>query len=44
MYSPKISDKLIPDIYLLAKERKIPMTKLVNEIIKEYLVEEKKRF
>jgi len=37
MYSPKISPELIPELYKLARARKIPMTKLVDRIIKEYL-------
>ena len=37
MYSPKISEDLIPRIYRMAKFRKMPMTKLVNQILKEQL-------
>lgn len=37
MYSPKIDDVLIPRIYRMALARKIPMTKLVNRIIRAYL-------
>ena len=33
MYSPKILPDLIPRLYRKAKERGIPMTKLVNEIL-----------
>ena len=36
MYSPKISPDLIPALYHLAKRKKMPMTKLVNEIIQDY--------
>lgn len=36
MYSPKISPDLIPALYHLAKRKRKPMTKLVNEIIKDY--------
>ena len=32
-YSPKIKEDYIPVLYLIAKEQKIPMTKLVNRII-----------
>ena len=32
-YSPKIKDDYIPVLYLIAKEQKIPMTKLVNRMI-----------
>lgn len=33
VYSPKISPDLIPDLYRIAKAKKIPMTKLVSTII-----------
>ena len=33
MYSPKISEQLIPIIYLRAKNEKKPMTKIVNELL-----------
>lgn len=36
-YSPKISENLISPLYHLAKSKKIPMTKLVNEILSEHL-------
>lgn len=47
MYSPKISEDLIPDLYKLGKARGKPMTKIVNEILakaleKIHLVPEKK--
>jgi len=32
-YSPKIKEAYIPVLYLIAKEQKIPMTKLVNRLI-----------
>ncbi len=34
MYSPKISEELVPALYWIAKEEKRPMTRLVNDIIK----------
>ena len=37
MYSPKIKEDLIPIIYTKAKEKKIPMTKLVNDILRDRL-------
>jgi|GEM_PF-1244336 len=37
MYSPKISEELVPVIFRVALSKKIPMTKLVNRIIKDYL-------
>lgn len=33
MYSPKISEMLIPVLYKEAKKRGVPMTTLVNRII-----------
>ena len=33
MYSPKISEELIPVLYRRAKDRGIPMTRLVNELL-----------
>jgi peptide subunit release factor RF-3 len=37
MYSPKISEDLIPKIYRVAKATRMPMTKLVNQILRETL-------
>jgi hypothetical protein len=37
MYSPKIDEELIPRLYRLRKLRKIPMTRLVNEILRSVL-------
>ena len=37
MYSPKIAQDLIPKIYQIAKERSLPMTKLVDLILRESL-------
>ena len=37
MYSPKIIPELIPKLYRKAKERGIPMTRLVNEILSDRL-------
>jgi len=37
MYSPKIKEDLVPVLYQIAKINKIPMTRLVNEIIEKYL-------
>ena len=41
MYSPKISEDLIPVLYLLAVSKKQPMTKLVNSIVREHLTKNK---
>jgi hypothetical protein len=35
MYSPRIDEDLIPPLYRMAKARRIPMTRLVSEILKE---------
>ena len=37
MYSPKISEDLIPRIYRAAKEQKVPMTRWVNRVVEEAL-------
>jgi hypothetical protein len=37
MYSPKIEERFIPILYRIAKEKKIPMTRVVNRIIQDYL-------
>ena len=39
MYSPKISEALIPRIYRAAKEAKIPMTSWVNQVVERALPE-----
>ena len=35
MYSPKIREDLIPILYKIAKEQEIPMTELVDRMIRE---------
>lgn len=37
MYSPKIDEELIPALYRMAKEKKIPMTRLVNGMLRRGL-------
>jgi len=37
MYSPKVTEELIPILYRLAKDRKMPMTRLVDGIIRQAL-------
>ena len=37
MYSPKIAEDLIPDIYRIGKEIGKPMTRIVDEILREKL-------
>lgn len=39
MYSPKISEELIPKLYRLAKSKGVKMTALVNEIIQKAINE-----
>ncbi|MBZ0159102.1 hypothetical protein [Candidatus Methylomirabilis sp.] len=38
MYSPRIDEDLIPPLYRLAKVRRIPMTRLVSEILQKALM------
>ena len=38
MYSPKIKVDLVRQLYQLKQQTRIPMTKLVNEAIVEYLI------
>ena len=40
MYSPKISEELIPVLYRSAKAKGIPMTRLVDSLIREALADE----
>jgi hypothetical protein len=37
MYSPKIAEDLIPTLYRLAKHNRKPMTRIVDEILRENL-------
>jgi hypothetical protein len=37
MYSPKVDEKLIPELYRLKQKTKKPMTQMVNEAVIEYL-------
>ena len=37
MYSPKINSELIQPLYYRAKSERVPMTKLVDKIIRGYL-------
>lgn len=37
MYSPKISEDLIPELYRISKEIEKPMTKVVDEILRNYI-------
>jgi hypothetical protein len=42
MYSPKINEKHIPYLYLLARHLRMPMTKLVNQILEPVIERFKK--
>jgi len=44
-YSPKIKPELVRELYLLkhSNESKIPMTKLVNEAVTQYLERKNKK-
>ena len=37
MYSPKIKEEFTPVLFRISASKGIPMTKLVNQIIREYL-------
>lgn len=37
MYSPKISRDLIPELYKISKNIKRPMTKIVDDILRNYI-------
>ncbi len=37
MYSPKIKEDYIPELYKIAKARGLPMTHIVREALDEYL-------
>jgi len=40
MYSPKISEELVPVLYRLGKARRVPMTRLVDLLIRRALAAE----
>ena len=42
MYSPKLPEELIPRLWRLAQERKVPMTHLVRDAVVQYLTKEEK--
>ena len=37
MYSPKIAEDLIPALYRISKQKRKPMTRVVDEILREKL-------
>lgn len=40
MYSPRIPEEYVPALYRLARERRVPMTRLVAEAIAQLLATE----
>lgn len=38
MYSPKIDAELVKRLYKLKEVKKIPLTEIVNEAVREYLL------
>lgn len=42
MYSPKINEALIPDLYRIAKDQGVPMTVLVNRMIDREIPKQKR--
>lgn len=40
MYSPRIAEDLIPRLYQAAKAKKMPMTQVVDEILRQALEED----
>ena len=43
MYSPRISEDLVQLIYYIAKTKKIPMTRLVDGILRTALLDDENR-
>lgn len=43
MYSPKISEELIPDLYQMAKAKGLKMTKLVNRVLETEIRKQKRK-
>lgn len=41
MQSPKIKEEYFPIVFKISASKRIPMTQLVNQIIKDYLNEER---
>ena len=40
MYSPKINEEIIPELYKLAKEKRIPITRLTDTLLADALEKE----
>ena len=43
MYSPRIYEDMVQLIYYIAKTKKIPMTRLVDEILRTALLDDENR-
>jgi len=43
LYSPRISEDLIPELYRISKKEKVPMAKLVDRFLREKIEEYKMR-
>ena len=43
IYSPKISEDLIPIIYQKAKKKKVSMTKYVDKLIRTQIIKEENK-
>jgi len=43
MYSPRISEDMVQQIYYIAKTKKIPMTRLVDGILRTTLLDDEYR-
>ncbi len=42
MYSPKIADDLITPLYQMAKKKGLPMTKIVDQLLRPQVLKPKK--
>lgn len=43
MYSPRIAQDLVPQLYVVARAKKMAMTRLVNEMLRKSLNREAKK-
>jgi predicted transcriptional regulator len=44
MYSPKVKEELVRELYQLKQQTKRPMTRMVNEAIEEYFERRKNNY
>ena len=40
MYSPKIDDDIVKKLYVMGKQRHMPMTRLVNQILGAWITDD----